>query len=340
MKRNMPADWTPPYPSWSADFGADGGDSCFDYFGVQQADGHDGADAWARLQECLRAEDAPDLVLPSRYTDAAGRVNRVATAYWRDPARRSRWENAEPFRRFWFDPRWLQGDAGLWREAHRVPLARAETLASSMRADGFARLAAGMHGPVREHGYWGSARDRLPIGGSDPLDPAQAALQPPLRQAARGRRLRVTSPANICLIRSAQDWSACGPAERETYLDMVHPSLLAGMDFLRDNPVETGCLSCRFMVETDEGGQWQDRTFGALHFLSLAHMERWARNHPTHMAIFARFHEMAKRHAFALDLALWHEVFVLEEGGIVADYVNCHDDTGLLPFCTAVAMGT
>ena len=67
------------------------------------------------------------------------------------------------------------------------------------------------------------------------------------------------------------------------------------MNFLRDNPEGTGCCSCRFMEEVEDDGQKSARSFGFAWFLTLGHLERWAKSHPTHLAIYNRFSAFAKK---------------------------------------------
>ena len=107
-------------------------------------------------------------------------------------------------------------------------------------------------------------------------------------------------------------------------------------DFLRDNPLETGCLSCRFMDQTDASGRTLSKSFAAALFLTMKHLEDWTWTHSTHRAIFQSFHELVKARDFKLDLKLWHEVFVLRAAASRFEYLNCHPGTGLLPFLPAV----
>ncbi|MGH8241542.1 MAG: phenylacetaldoxime dehydratase family protein, partial [Steroidobacteraceae bacterium] len=117
----------------------------------------------------------------------------------------------------------------------------------------------------------------------------------------------------------------------------VYPMLLKGMEFLRDQPAQTGCYSCRFMSEVDERGGPTRRTFGLAAFASLAHLEQWAESHPTHLAIFNQFLTMAAELGAQMRLRLWHEVFVLPAGGGHSfEYLNCHPATGLIPFLPPV----
>jgi len=148
----------------------------------------------------------------------------------------------------------------------------------------------------------------------------------------RGRRIRVDAPENVCLIRTAQEWTRCAPAERKTYLETVQPVLRAGAEFLRDHPHESGCISSRYVEELNGDGTLTDKTCVIAYWLSLDHLERWTVSHPTHQAIFASFYELLKKHDFNIDLALWHEVAVLPTGSLELEYVNCHERTGFLPF--------
>ena len=152
------------------------------------------------------------------------------------------------------------------------------------------------------------------------------------RTETRGRRLLLAAPENLCVIRSAQDWSSCRGDERDSYLSDVHPVLTKGMKFLMENPVETGCLTCRFIEQLNDNGEAEDKTFGMAYFLDLAHLEAWAKSHPTHLAIFNSFMALAQRLGNAVTLRLWHEVAALPADGARLEYVNCHGRTGLLPF--------
>ncbi len=108
------------------------------------------------------------------------------------------------------------------------------------------------------------------------------------------------------------------------------------MTFLAENPLETGCATCRFMEETGLDASPRPRSFGLAYFLSLQHLEDWSKSHPTLLAIFGEFQNMAVKHNFELGLRLWHEVSALPAEGCAFDYVNCDPETGLLPYFDAV----
>ena len=102
------------------------------------------------------------------------------------------------------------------------------------------------------------------------------------------------------------------------------------MDFIATTPEETGCACSRFSKELTLDGKEINKTFGFAYFLTLGHLEKWSKTHPTHLAIFHSFLEMAQSLG-QIDLKLWHEVSVLPEGQVF-EYLNCHPKTGLLPW--------
>jgi hypothetical protein len=150
------------------------------------------------------------------------------------------------------------------------------------------------------------------------------------------RRLRVTIPENLAVIRSGQDWTNVSGCELSQFTESVQPALLEGMMFLRDHSDDTGCCDLRFAEEIDRDGATLKKTFGFGYFLTLAHLEKWSSTHPTHLAIFAKFLTMVRELGADLKLKLWHEVSVLPSTDQLFEYVNCHPDTGLLPYFPSV----
>lgn len=104
------------------------------------------------------------------------------------------------------------------------------------------------------------------------------------------------------------------------------------MNFLRDRGPETGCYSCRFMeiVNPKTGKKDLDRTFGLGYFDELASLERWSREHPTHLDIFGGFLRYVRKLEGNITLHLFHEVLVLKPEQQFFEYVGCHPATGML----------
>jgi hypothetical protein len=331
-RHNMPDNWEPPVPAWSANF--DGTQSlAIAYCGVQSHTGEI-ADTEAALALVQSGPDAPDHVERGRFKDAAGLVNQIFICYWRDAGAYARFVEQSAFAHWLADDALLTGDIGVWFEAFRIPIRRFETLFSSESPAGAARLTdKPMTGPIDEHGYWGGMRDRIPASDTHDLSsPLNGVPSIANRTEARSRRIVLAAPENLCLIRSAQDWSSCRGGERNSYLGDVHPVLGKGMKFLMENPAETGCLSCRFIDQLTDDGDPADKTFGMAYFLDMAHLEAWSKSHPTHLAIFESFTSLAQRLGNAITLRLWHEVAAVTADGVRLEYINCHGRTGLLPF--------
>jgi aldoxime dehydratase len=331
--RRMPLDWTPSDPAWAASFDAQATPVVMAYFGTQLAEG-DTAPRAHSIREFFASEHAPANVESASYLDRVGRRNLVSVAYWTDPARYERW-NAH-FDRWWNDPARLNDGVGYFREVLIVPRERFETIFSNDYFIGVAKLGGPQVGPIREHGYWGSMRDRLPISSDDDLVNDYGEAMPHLGASSTiGRRLRVKAPENLAVIRSGQDWTECEGTQRAFYDESIAPTLRDAMHSLRDNPIDTGCCEMRFAQHIDSAGAAVTKTFGLGYFLSLAHLERWAATHPKHLAILGHFMKMAREYRAGLRLKLWHEVSVLPAAGQLFEYTNCHPETGLLPYFPA-----
>jgi aldoxime dehydratase len=325
--RRMPADWQPPVPAFTADL-ASMSSIVVCSLGVQA----NGAAPPPQL-ELLRERFGRSAARLEQawHVDAQGFRNDVLICYFASPESYARAD--QEFAAWWGDAARLAEGVGYWRETTVAPSSHRETLFSaSDRPAGLGALAATqMLGPIAEHGYWGGARDRMPAAAQDEFFAPGAAM--PVERVSFGRRLRIEPGANLCVIRSGQDLADCVGRELEIYDGQVYPTLVKGMEFLRDHPRETGCYSCRFMAEIDGSGQPTQRTFGLAAFVSLGHLERWAQSHPTHLAIFNEFLAMAGQLGPQMRLRLWHEVLVLPAGlGHSFEYVNCHPATGLIPF--------
>ncbi|HEY2278974.1 MAG TPA: phenylacetaldoxime dehydratase family protein [Streptosporangiaceae bacterium] len=332
--RHRPGTYKPPYPSFSARFGEHVTAVVMAYFGVQVHDpGHPAATAaLAGLRQQFAATDGPACWDRARYVDARGYTNIISIAYWDDLASFGNWYRVHGAA--WLDPAQplagpgseLPAGPGFFLELITPAAERFETIFSSAdRVEGVTGAAAGFSGMIEEHGYWGSMRDRLPLGQTSPLYPEGSP-----EVTVEGPARTVVLPENACLIRSGQDITDTGARERQLYLAEVEPSLRAGMDFLRDDGLSIGCYDNRYMVVLDDNDQPTDRTFGLSWWRDLSALEDWAASHPTHVQIFGA----AMRHLSSFGpetrLRLYHEVTVPAAASGRFVYVGCHDQTGLL----------
>jgi aldoxime dehydratase len=332
LPKRMPPGFRPPYPSWVGRYPQLVDQVVMAYFGVQSHSA-DRAPSHRTLEHRLAGANAPLHWEQARYTDAKQCDTIVIIAYWDNPATFNLWRRDSGFETWWQSAERLDESCGYFLEVVTPTIDRFETLRSSKcHPEGIARLEENASGEIEEHAYWGSTRDRLPVSQIDALAcPAHSPLEAQAAGASTiGKRVVLPGHDNLCLIRSGQDWSATSGQERTLYLTNIQPTLADGMQFLQQDGASIGCLSCRYMTVLDDHGHATEKTFGLVHFDSLANLEQWARTHPTHLAIFGGFQEYVQKLNFNVELRLYHEVSVVSADGQYFEYINCHPDTGLL----------
>lgn len=335
IPERMPKGWVPPVPAWAAQL-PEGNSLTIAYYGVQAEAGHeieqvDGFRSW--ILALLEQGDGPSHVEFAEFVDAYGYYTWLCIGYWMDSNAHARWVASPWHQGYWLSKERLQGQVGVFRETLSIPSERFETIQSdATHRAGAANACPALQGPIREHNYWGSMRDRLALSAHEAMDSLFEQLPDDgSSKCSRGRRISVNPPANLAVIRSGQAFGDLQGREKEIYFSEIEPALRAGMDYLRDHPEEAGCYSCRLLRETDAHGHQLSRSFGLAHFASLKHLESWASGHPTHLRIFNSFLSMAAELGASLKLVLWHEVAVLPAHGQCFEYLNCHPGTGLLP---------
>lgn len=243
------------------------------------------------LEKFFDGQDAPANVESATYVDRAGFRTLLFSAYWTDPARYEDWQSNSGFGIWWNNPARPQDRCGHFREVLQVGPDRFETIFSRNCLVGVANTGGcPVVGPIREHNYWGSMRDRILVSADNKLRSEYGEqLQRFGAASTLNRRLRVAVPENLAVIRSGQDWTDCTGSELARFEEPAQPALLEGMNFLRDHPDETGCCDLRFTEVTSGAGLPLKKTFGLGYFLTLGHLEKWASTHPTHLAIFSSF---------------------------------------------------
>lgn len=264
------------------------------------------------------------------YTDPASYRNEAIFAYWPSTSAYSIWAEKSGFAAFWETLR-PREEVGWFLEIFSPSMDRFETVFSNDTVpEGAAHMREKISGPMREHVYWGSMRDRLAVSQTDGLE-GEVREGVEVRDT-KSRRIRIAGRKNLCVIRSGQDWSGTNERERKLYLETMHPVLMKGMEFLTNEGSEVGCLSNRFMDVVDHADPTRptDKTFGLGYFDSIASLEGWSKQHKTHLDIFGRFLQYAAELQNNVTLRLFHEVVVLRPEQQFFEYVGCHPDTGLL----------
>ncbi|MGE9552073.1 phenylacetaldoxime dehydratase family protein [Erwinia amylovora] len=323
----LPKEHKPPFPAWCARFSPLTGRIVMAYFGIQGRSCPEKA-ALDEVTDRFSQANGPGHWDIALCKDQAGFYNLMAIAYWPTAEQFESWKQSSLFTEWWNDLERENGEYGFFLEIVSPQPESFETLFSDRASpEGAARLAEGMSGEIREHGYWGSARDRLPAAQHTPLRGGGN----PRSGTASGKRIVLSGRNNLCLIRSGQDWSATQQEERQKYLTEIEPVLHQGMNFLSDQGQDIGCLSCRYMQVLDPSSYaLTEKTCGLAHFIDMAALELWAKSHPTHVAIFGGFMRYVKELNFNVALRLWHEIVVVPAESQYFEYVNCHLATGLI----------
>lgn len=307
------------------------------YFGIQGRPLSWNAQSqfFGRLRDAFNDDCAPEAHEIMRCTDEAGFINAILVAYWTDPNAHDRWRHHSDFSH-WFDAQErLTEPYGYWRETIEVHYDRHETIYSEDDYRiGLGRCPGTVVETMTTNGYFGAARDRFPVSAVDTLTSTFSMRKRlPGEVDTIGRRLHAETPHNMTAIRSGQYWARAGDEQFADYRESLQPKLMEGMHYLLDNMEKTGTLSLRVMTNLNEDGSERDETSVNAYFASLANMEHWASHHPTHQKIYD--HAIAKNRQYGKnrEVVTWHEVFLLTSG-IAFEYVNCHPETGIIPFCS------
>ena len=324
-------DYQPPVPAWAARGDTTVEQVVMAYYGVQWLAGEEtqAANASAAIANHLANARGATATERARYIDPQGYENLLHIAYWTDVDDYRRFAADPSIEAWWSSPERESDGVGVFREVFSPRITHMETLFNApdqLHGIG-AVLGAHSESDVQEHAYWGGMRDRLPISQVDALA-ASGTLT--AHSNARPKRMRIAGHDNIAVIRSGQDWSKTSGTERELYLTKMASTLRAGMDFLSTQGQEIGCYANRLMQNVDALAQPLDQAFGLGYWRSLEQMEAWAEHHPTHVAIFETFMNMARTLEGKFDLRLFHEVCVVKSDEQLLEYVGCHPKTGLM----------
>ncbi len=331
-QRGVGDDYAPAFPGYAAYPDAPVRRLVLGHFGVQASGAGLRATAWAALRAIIASFTLPDG--PGHHelafsTDEVGHDNFMALAYWNDPDAYTRWSAHPSVASRWTPDAPPSDGLGHFREILIPRVERFESLLSdSDRLEGAGVMLGRVSpAPIREHGYWGSSRDRIPDSQVDAMQAAGTLTR--LSGTSPKGSVRVAGHENLVFIRSGQDWADAGDKERELYLGGMERALHRGMDFLARKGHPLGCYASRHMRHIDANGLHLDKGFGMAFWRSLAHLEHWAAAHPTHKAIVGAFPPVAKAMNFDLKLRLFHEIAVLRADEQFYEYLNCHPGTGL-----------
>lgn len=332
--RSKSADYQPPYPAYSRRSSPETPDVVLALFAVQahrsDADGEILETAIRKLLTKV-AEGQPLHIDKSRFTDALGAENVIFMPYWATKEDQATfWERPDVVA-FIGTP--VSGNAGWWVESFHAPT----TSLDANYAISDIRYGIGRHSDMeveQYHAYMGSMRDRVPdyLHGKADAQPNQLQLldAPSWRP---GATIRLSAlPDKLCFIRGGFAWKDALPEEQEAYMRDMLPVYEEGANYLRDNPIESNCVSMRMTEELNEDFDTGVQSNAIGWFLSLKDLERWVRSHPRHLAIMKTIMEYMANFNFKPKLNLGHEVIVVPKGQLTCIYANCHAKTGFLPY--------
>jgi aldoxime dehydratase len=321
----------PQHPTFAARFALGVTEVVMAYFGVQFRGAETPAvlAALAHLQSSLNSLGGAQYWDHARYTDEMEYENYLFVGYWDNRYAFDEWLNAPQQKSWWGSQEREAEGIGHFREFFTPRAVDFETAFSAKSSEGIANLSLGMSGEVQEHGYWGSARDRIPLSQVDALEPPEA-MPLSINRVTNGNRIAVTPQENLCLIRSGQDWTEADDHERNLYLNEVEPQLTTGMVFLRDQGGGLGCYTNRFVRLLDKSGKPIAKSYAMGLWRSLEDLELWAASHPTHLAIFVSAIKHFSTLGEAARLRVYHEVGVIRAQDQHFEYINCHPKTGML----------
>ena len=331
MTKLTPPNWTPPYPAFVVDTKAS--HLNLSQLSVQAPTAETGEQEFAEIVELLQGRTELLHHEQAYFTDKQGFYNGILLVYWEKSDSFSKWRSEETVDRFFARAR--EDEIGVWIESMSSPADHFETSYSTGKPKwGISRHHSPHEDPI--HAYYGAMRDRIVAAEDGGMPGTVGRLNRGLDTQSRGRHLKVNLPANLCFIRTVQGWIDCNDEEKEYFLKRSMPVYQRGVEYLNTHALESNCITARLVTDVEQGpNKPQAETLAW--FLSLSDLEAWTWNHPTHAAIFNTFMHHAEKFNFEVDVLLGHEVLVLPENGIHAEYHNCHNATGFLPFFQAQA---
>jgi hypothetical protein len=337
LPSNLPPNYQPPFPAYAARFPKSAKGLVMAVIGFQKKAEVSHSDEHRKKLVGFMSQQLGD-VTPQHWdlaavVDKEGYHNITAIVYWKSDSDYNAWIDKSGFGAFWKDLEPTSG-IGWFMEVFSPSMDRLETVFSDNDVpEGIAHMRESVSGPLQEHVYWGSMRDRLPASQTDALVGDQISVSKGEKVVdVESKRFRVAGSKNLAMIRSGQDWSNTNSHERDLYLKTMHPVLIKGMEFLTHEGSDVGCFSNRFMevVDIDGSSESTDKTFGLGYFDDMASLEGWSKQHKTHLDIFGRFIQYAAELQNNVQLRLFHEVMVLQLEQQFFEYVGCHPGTGML----------
>src|SRR5258708_3003219 len=148
---------------------------------------------------------------------------------------------------WWREPARLEGPFSTWREILRIPRDRQESLFWLDFPIGVSASSDVALYPTPYCGYYGAMRDLLIAAAQDKLEsPLGSCLTRRPGRKGFGEHRSVRLAPNLAVIRGGSSWGFMDAEQHANYDDQLRGPVSAGMDFLEQNPLPSGCASMRW----------------------------------------------------------------------------------------------
>ncbi|MFJ4156256.1 phenylacetaldoxime dehydratase family protein [Pseudomonas sp. NPDC089752] len=278
-----------------------------------------------------KAAAAPGSLERFSYTDSQGYHNEVFMAYWLHEADYQTWLKSEAVSS-WISQLGLQDtDVGIWLEVMTPPIDQYQYGAPVVQKDGLATL--GELAKSEKFGYWGGYRDRVPASAYDKFESPLDSMPDRKLKSTKGKRLTLQIPDNVCFIREGQDWSRAGDEERAVWRETMDEVVKSWTGILVERSGDSGTFNLRSMQNIDPiNNSTLDKQTQVAFLLSLSGIEKAARTWKEHLQVHASLIKMFREAKFKPTMNIWAEMFILKSQDFSPIYINCHSETGLLPY--------
>lgn len=299
-------------------------------FGVQSISTKNNNFIINEIKKYFTGEFAPVFLERMYSVDRYGYINEFLMGYWLNISEYESWFFREDVQDWWST---ISNDLnyGLWKE---VIYTKKEYFQHSTKP-GVTKNGIGNVLPlVASKNYVNSTlyRSRFPSAAFDNFESALNNVPKVEVKKTRGKRISVQSINNLCYLREGEDRSACSVEENKIIDTYIKPLVDGWIHSLETYSEENGCLVMRDCNEVDiETDQLLSKKTFDVFMLSLDHIEKAAQKYLIHQNLIKSFVEF-KQEGKTPNYLVWVEAHIIKEGDLKAEYINCHPNTGLLPY--------
>lgn len=299
-------------------------------YGVQSMSTRNNKIIINEIKHFFTGEFAPVFLERMNSVDRYGYVNEFLMGYWLNISEYENWKSREDVQGWWSN---ISTDLeyGMWKE---VSYTKKEYFQHSTKPSVTKNGIGNVLPLVNSKNYVKSTlyRSRFPAAVYDDFESALKHVPKAEKKETKGKRISVRSVNNLCYLREGEDRSACSVEENKVIDTYIKPLVDGWINSLESFSDKNGCLVMRNCNEVDlEADQSLNKKTFDVFMLSLDHIEKAARTYLVHQNLIKSFVEF-KQKGKTPNYLVWVEAHIIKEGDLKAEYINCHPDTGLLPY--------